>query len=77
MRRIFEVRSSESYLSGNDLRVHIGMGDLKRAEMIEIRWPSGYVDRYPNVAVNAFYLAREGNPLKPDPVVAVPKTLPR
>ena len=70
MRRIFEARSSESYLSGNDLRVHIGMGDLKLADLIEIRWPSRQVDRYANVAVNAFYLAREGNWLKPDPLVA-------
>ncbi|PYU95319.1 MAG: RNA-binding protein [Acidobacteria bacterium] len=70
VRRIFEVRSSESYLSGNDLRVHIGMGDLKLADLIEIRWPSRQVDRYANVAVNAFYLAREGNWLKPDPLVA-------
>jgi len=69
MRRIFEVRSSESYLSGNDLRVHAGMGDLKRAERVEIRWPSGQVDRYADVEANRFYLAREGSWLRPDPLV--------
>ena len=69
LRRIFHVRSSESYLSGNDLRVHIGMGSWMRADAIEIRWPSGVVDRYSEVAVNKFYLAREGDGLKPDPEV--------
>ncbi len=69
MRRIFEVRSSESYLSGNDVRVHVGMGEARQADLIEIRWSSGQVDRYSNVPVNTFYLAREGEWLKPDPLV--------
>jgi enediyne biosynthesis protein E4 len=72
-RRIFEVRSSESYLSGNDLRVHVGMGDQKQADAIDIRWSRGQVDHYTNVAVNTFYLAREGSWLKPDTLVASPK----
>ena len=65
-KRIFDVRSSESYLSSNDMRVHIGMAELKQADLVEIRWPSGQIDRYPNVLVNQFYLAREGVGLKLD-----------
>ncbi|MGA2077411.1 MAG: CRTAC1 family protein, partial [Terriglobia bacterium] len=76
VRRIFDVRSNESYLSANDLRVQIGMADLKQADLIEIRWPSGQVDRYPHVPVNTFYLAREGNWLKPDPLIAARKDRP-
>jgi hypothetical protein len=72
-RRIFDVRGSESYLSGNDLRVQIGMADLRKADELEIRWPSGQVDRYSDVPVNTFYLAREGNWLKPDPLIAARK----
>ena len=74
-RRIFDVRGSESYLSGNDLRVQIGMADSKEADLVEIHWPSGQVDRYPHVPVDTFYLAREGNWLKPDPLV-VPRKNP-
>src|SRR6266851_3231756 len=37
-RRIFDVRGTESYLSGNDLRVHVGMGDQSQADIVEIRW---------------------------------------
>jgi len=36
-----EVRSGGSYLSQNDLRLHFGLGDAKRVDRIEIRWPSG------------------------------------
>ena len=68
-RRIIDVRGSESYLSGNDLRVHFGMGDFLHADVLEIRWPSGQVDRYADVAVNTFYLAREADGLKPDPQI--------
>jgi hypothetical protein len=68
MRQVFEVRGSDSYLSSNDLRAHIGIGDSKEAA-IEIRWPSGQVDKYSTVAADHFYLAREGDSLKPDPFV--------
>jgi enediyne biosynthesis protein E4 len=73
-RRIFDIRSSESYLSSNDPRVFVGMASLKKADQIEIRWPSGQVDRYADVAVDTFYLAREGSGLKPDPLVTTKKT---
>ena len=76
IRRNFDVRSSESYLSGNDVRVHVGMADLKQADLIEVRWPSGQVDRYPNVPVNAFYLAREGQGFKKDPLAKALKKIP-
>ena len=68
VRQSFEVRGSDSYLSSNDLRVHIGLADSKAADL-EIHWPSGQVDKYPGVAANKFYLAREGDSLKPDPRV--------
>jgi hypothetical protein len=40
-----EVRSGGSYISQNDLRVHFGLGNAAGAE-IEVRWPSGIVDRF-------------------------------
>ncbi len=67
--RRYEVRGSDSYLSSNDLRVNAGMGNLKEAD-IEIRWPSGQVDKQPGVKVNQFYLAHEGELLRPDPRIS-------
>ena len=43
-RQMNEVRSGGSYLSQSDLRVHFGLGDADSAD-IEVRWPSGIVDR--------------------------------
>lgn len=68
VRQAFEVRGSDSYLSSNDLRTHIGLGESTETEL-EIHWPSGQVDKYSNVTANRFYLAREGDSLKPDPLV--------
>ncbi len=44
-RQMDEVRSGGSYLSQSDFRVHFGLGQAESAE-IEIRWPSGTVDRF-------------------------------
>lgn len=73
-KRIFDVRNNESYLSSNDPRVPIGMADFKQADEVEIRWPNGHVDRTENVPVNRFYLAREGDSLRWDPLVKPLKT---
>jgi enediyne biosynthesis protein E4 len=75
VRQSFEVRGSDSYLSSNDLRTRIGLGDSKQAD-IEIHWPSGQVDKYPRVPARQFYLAREGDSLKPDPRVRPLRTAP-
>jgi hypothetical protein len=44
-RQIDEVRSGGSYISQNDLRIHFGLAGAETAD-IEIRWPSGHVDKY-------------------------------
>jgi hypothetical protein len=43
-RQLDEVRSGGSYISQSDLRVHFGIGKAESAEL-EVRWPSGVVDR--------------------------------
>ncbi len=68
MEQMLEIRTSDSFLSSNDPRLIIGLDDAKEAD-IEIRWPSGRVDQFKNVAAGRFYLAREGGVLKPDPRV--------
>lgn len=55
-----EVRSGTSYLCQNDLRAHFGLGRLKKVDRIEIRWPSGKIDRYENIKANQFLIATEG-----------------
>src|SRR5712672_4296870 len=55
-----EVRGGGSYLSQNDLRLHFGLGTVKKMEAVEIRWPSGKVETLENVAADAFYTIVEG-----------------
>jgi hypothetical protein len=49
-----------SYLSAADLRVHFGLGSSDRIESVEVRWPSGQIDRGRDLPVNRSYLLREG-----------------
>ena len=67
VRRGFEVRASDSYLSSNDIRIHVGLGAATSAD-IEVHWPSGHQDRYQTVVANRFYLAVEGQSLNVDPL---------
>ncbi|MGC8643337.1 MAG: ASPIC/UnbV domain-containing protein [Isosphaeraceae bacterium] len=38
------------------------MGDATRLDSVEIRWPSGYVDRHAELKVDRQYNLREGQP---------------
>jgi enediyne biosynthesis protein E4 len=54
-----EVRSGGSYLSQNDLRIHFGLGSATSAAL-EIRWPSGAVDRAQLDSLNRIVTFTEG-----------------
>ncbi len=49
-----------SYQSASDPRLHFGLGEAARVESIEVKWPSGRVDRYGPLAADTGYLLREG-----------------
>jgi hypothetical protein len=54
-----EVRSGGSYLSQSDLRVHFGLGATSSVASLEIRWPSGQVERLTDVPVDRAIVVRE------------------
>ena len=58
--QIDEVRSGGSYVSQSDLRLHFGMGQAEKADLVEVRWPSGQVDTLKNVASNQLIWIQEG-----------------
>jgi hypothetical protein len=60
-----EVRSGGSYLSQNDLRLHFGLGSAKSIDSLEIRWPSGLVEKISgkSLAVDKQYHFLEGKGL--------------
>ena len=50
-----------SYQSAGDPRLHFGLGDSRVLEQLQVRWPSGRVDRYQGLSVDRGYLVREGD----------------
>ena len=57
--QVREVKSSYGYLGSNDLRVYFGLGRRKKADRIEIRWPSGQVQVLEDVEADQFLTVRE------------------
>jgi len=55
-----EVRSGSSYISQSDLRVHFGLGRENEIEEIQVRWPSGLVERFTHAAVDTVITLKEG-----------------
>ena len=55
-----EVRSSGSYLSQSDLRLHFGLAGHRRADKVEIFWPSGRTELLTNLEADRFYCVKEG-----------------
>jgi len=61
LRQIDEVRSGGSFLSQSDLRVHFGLGAARRVDLLEVRWPSGTVERIKDLDVDRIFLVEEGS----------------
>jgi hypothetical protein len=55
-----EVRSSGSYLSQSDLRLHFGLGTRRRADKVEIFWPSGAKETLTGIEADRPYCVLEG-----------------
>lgn len=49
-----------SYLSGNDPRVHFGLGSLDRVPKVTVRWPSGRIQTWADLAVDRYWTLEEG-----------------
>ena len=58
--QVQEVTSQSSYYSHNDSRLHFGMGQSQKADLIEIRWPNGFTEMLRDIPVNHTVTIREG-----------------
>jgi hypothetical protein len=52
LRQIDDVVPVRGYLSQSDSRAHFGLGKHTRADLVEIRWPDGQVQKMENVEAN-------------------------
>ncbi|HIE03222.1 MAG TPA: CRTAC1 family protein [Candidatus Latescibacteria bacterium] len=55
-----EVYMGSSFLCGNDIRVHFGLGKAEKAELVRIRWPSGLVEEFRDLRADRLYILKEG-----------------
>ncbi len=63
-----EVRTGSGYISNSDMRVHFGLGAAAKVEWIEVRWPSGLVERFVDLPADAIHTLKEGSgkPVEPE-----------
>ncbi|HLH17553.1 MAG TPA: CRTAC1 family protein [Bryobacteraceae bacterium] len=59
-RQVDEVMSGGSFYSQNEMALYFGLGQASAADRIEVRWPSGKVQTWRNVAANRRLAITEG-----------------
>ena len=59
-RQVFVNQWATSYLSNNDPRLHIGLGQQDIIDQIEINWSDGEKEIYKNIAVNQYLTILKG-----------------
>ena len=60
-RQTAEVISGGSYYSQNSMTLHFGLGPLQKVDKLQIRWPSGAVQKWSDVVGNRTIQITEGN----------------
>ncbi len=58
----FTINTAAGYLSATDKRLLAGLGDDKSAKLVEIKWPSGAVQKFENVSAGQTVRAIEPIP---------------
>ncbi len=62
-----ERKGGMSYQSAQDPRLHFGLGSRTKIDSIEVRWPSGTVDRIVNMESDRILTLEEGKGIVPRP----------
>jgi hypothetical protein len=57
--QIRDISNVASYQSANDIRLHVGLGNAKIVQQIEVLWPSGTKQTLMDVAVNQILVIKE------------------
>jgi len=64
--RVRALVGGASYLTVSDPRLLFGLGSMARVESVEVRWPSGHVDRLGPVETDRYLTVTEGqDPSRP------------
>ena len=60
MRQRADVTSGGSFASSSDPRLHFGLGEASKIDLLEIHWPSGAVEKLRPATVDAILTVEEG-----------------
>jgi hypothetical protein len=66
MEQVRETKAGSSYASQNDPRVYFGLGDARQIEELEIRWPSGKIEKHSKISANQAVLIDEEQGFRKD-----------
>ena len=58
-RQSFDVSTAGSYLSSNDSRIIAGLGAVAGVRTVEVRWPSGRLQRLMNIEADRYMIIKE------------------
>ena len=57
--QVREINNAASYLSSNDMRMHVGLGDAAAVQQLDIQWPSGLRQKLTGVKANQILTVKE------------------
>jgi hypothetical protein len=57
--QIDEVMSGSSYYSQSDFRLHFGLGGATKVDLVELAWPSGAKETFPDLVANHLFVFHE------------------
>ena len=57
--QIDEVRSGSSYYSQSDFRLHFGLDQAAKADIVELAWPSGIKEAFRDLPANHLFVIQE------------------
>lgn len=59
-KRVFVNQWATAYLSNNDPRIHIGLGESDKVDKLTIYWTNGEMEEFKNLEVNRYIKIKEG-----------------
>ncbi|NQU55376.1 MAG: CRTAC1 family protein [Bacteroidetes bacterium] len=60
-KRVFVNQWTTGYLSNSEPRIHIGLGQQKSVDQIEINWSDGEKEIYKNISINKYHTIVQGS----------------
>jgi len=70
--QVEQAKGGMSYMSASDPRIHFGLSKRTKITTLEITWPSGQVDRLPNLPINQIITVKEGAGIVPRQFPTIP-----